>query len=151
MTAVATPEQEQSMGRVTVEIEVENMGDLWDAQKGRIPEEQVRRVTVPDALVDTGATTLALPRKLVEELGLERVRERSVVSCQGKGTISVCSIVRLHILGRDCAVEVMEVPDETPALVGQIPLEMMDLVVNPKLRQVTGNPAHGGEEVLELY
>jgi clan AA aspartic protease len=142
---------EQDVGRVTVEITVENMGDLWETEKGRIPLDQVRRVTIPDALVDTGATTLALPKRLVEQLGLDEVRQRSVVSCQGIGTISVRSIVRLHILGRDCAVEVMEVSDQTPALVGQIPLEMMDLVVNPKLRQVTGNPAHGGEEVLELF
>lgn len=142
---------ENEMGRVTVDVTVENMTDLWEAEKGRISAEQVRRVSIPDALIDTGATTLELPRRLIKELGLQEVRQRSVVSCQGIGTISVCSIVRLHILGRHCAVEVMEVPDETPALVGQIPLEMMDLVVNPRLRQITGNPAHGGEEVLELF
>ena len=54
-------------------------------------------------------------------------------------------------LDRNCAVEVIEVPDEVPALIGQIPLEMLDLVIDLQGRRLTGNPAHGGEQVLELY
>jgi hypothetical protein len=37
-----------------------------------------------------------------------------------------------------------------PALIGQLPLEALDLVVNPLAGTLTGNPAHGGEHVLEL-
>ncbi len=55
------------------------------------------------------------------------------------------------ILGRDCTVDVMEVPDEVPVLVGQIPLEMLDLVVDPRRRRLTGNPEHGGEHIIELF
>jgi hypothetical protein len=45
----------------------------------------------------------------------------------------------------------MEVPDDIPALVGQIPLEMLDLVVDLQGRRLTGNPAHNGEHILELF
>jgi hypothetical protein len=44
----------------------------------------------------------------------------------------------------------MEVPDGVPALVGQIPLEAMDFVVDPARQTVIGNPAHGGEAISDL-
>ena len=39
----------------------------------------------------------------------------------------------------------------TDAMIGQLPLESLDLVVNPQSRRLTGNPAHGGEHMVELY
>lgn len=51
----------------------------------------------------------------------------------------------------DCTVHVVEVPDGVPALVGQISLEMLDLVVDLQSRRLIGNPAHGGDQILELY
>jgi hypothetical protein len=57
----------------------------------------------------------------------------------------------LTIQGRECPVEVAEVPDEVPVLIGQIPLEYLDFVVDPKNQRLIGNPAHGGEQMLELY
>ncbi|MFO0841089.1 MAG: hypothetical protein U0797_01655 [Gemmataceae bacterium] len=47
--------------------------------------------------------------------------------------------------------DVLEVPDGVPVLIGQIPLEHLDLVVNLRDRKLTGNPAHGGEHVYELF
>jgi hypothetical protein len=32
----------------------------------------------------------------------------------------------------------------------QLPLEYFDLVIDPRSRRLVGNPAHGGEHVLEL-
>ena len=65
--------------------------------------------------------------------------------------MSVYEAVRLTIEDRSCSVDVMEVPDEVPVLVGQIPLEMLDFVVDPQARRLIGNPAHNGEHILELY
>ena len=47
--------------------------------------------------------------------------------------------------------DVTELPDGCPVLIGQIPLEAMDFVVDMPSRSVIGNPAHGGEHVIELY
>jgi predicted aspartyl protease len=107
---------------------------------------------VDDALVDTGATTLALPARLIEQLGLRKSYEKQATSSQGKATVNVYEAVRLTLLGdRFCTVDVIEVPDDVPVLIGQLPLEMLDLVVDMQSRRLTGNPAHGGEQVLELY
>ncbi len=138
------------MGRVLVAILVENLGDLWDAENGRIDLQAVRRIEIADALVDTGSTTLALPTSIISQLGLRKRNEKNAITSGGKRTINVFGAVRLTILGRDCTVDVMEVPDDVPALVGQIPLEMLDLVVDSRNRTLTGNPAHNGEHVLEL-
>ncbi|MGH7171993.1 MAG: aspartyl protease family protein [Gemmataceae bacterium] len=139
------------MGRVRTEVMVENMKDLWAAESGQRPPDQVRRLLVKDALVDTGATTLALPTRLIQQLGLNKVSERRVRSSGGPHQVAIYDAVRVTILERSCTVDVMEVPDDVPVLVGQIPLEMLDLVVDPQGGQLIGNPAHGGEHVLELY
>lgn len=140
-----------TMGRVLAEATIENLRDLWAVDEGRLTDDQVRRVTVDGALVDTGATTLALPSRMIEQLGLMKSYEKQSRSSRGIGPVNVYEAVRLHLLDRFCTVDVMEVPDDVPVLIGQIPLEMLDLVVDLQGRRLTGNPAHGGEHVLELY
>jgi hypothetical protein len=54
------------------------------------------------------------------------------------------------IQGRECTMDVMEVPDGIPVLIGQLPLEHLDFVVDLRSRTLIGNPAHGGEHVYEL-
>ena len=112
---------------------------------------EARVVDVPDALVDTGAMTLALPTNIIERLGLTLRGERPSLTASGMRTARRYDAVRLTIMGRDCTVDVVEVPDIVPVLIGQVPLELLDFVVDPKNRCLTGNPAHGGEQVIELY
>jgi predicted aspartyl protease len=132
------------------EATIENLQDLWDAKRGLLAPEKIRRVTVSDALVDTGATSLSLPTRLINQLGLERRYTKRATSSIGLGEVTVYEAARLSIQGRDCTVDVMEVPDPVPVpvLIGQIPLEFLDLVVDLRL---IPNPAHGGEHILELY
>jgi len=140
------------MGRVLVTATIENLGDLFEVERGSRLNEHVRRVTVHDALVDTGATTLALPTSLIRELGLIKCYEKQARSSRGIGPVSVFEAVRLTLLeDRFCTVDVMEVPNDIPVLIGQIPLEMLDLVVDLQGRRLIGNPAHHGEHILELY
>jgi hypothetical protein len=58
--------------------------------------------------------------------------------------------VPLTIQGRDRPVDVLEVPDNVPVLVGQIPLDNLDLVVDPRGGKLIGNPEHGGEPMFEM-
>ena len=139
------------MGRVLTEATIENLQDLWDAKRNRIPSDQVRRIVVSDALVDTGASTLAMPARMIQQLGLNKSYDKRVTSSAGIGTLGVYEAVRLTIQDRSMSVDVMEVPDEVPVLIGQLPLEHLDLVIDPRSRSLIGNPAHGGEHVYELY
>lgn len=54
----------------TTRIELANQSDLILVRAGVMKSEEVRRLTVEDALVDTGATGLCLPTPLIEQLGL---------------------------------------------------------------------------------
>jgi predicted aspartyl protease len=139
------------MGRVMTEATIENLEDLWAAKRGLIQPEQVRRVKVTDALVDTGATLLSLPTAMIQKLGLEKTHSKRVVSSLGIGAADVYQAVRLTIQGRDCTMDVMEVPDTVPVLIGQLPLEHLDFVIDLRSRALIGNPAHGGEHMYELY
>jgi predicted aspartyl protease len=139
------------MRRVLTEATIENLGDLFEVERGQRNSSDVRRIVVEEALVDTGTTSLALPTNLIQRLGLGNRGQRRSRSAKGSGTISVYDAVRITIQGREATVDVMEVPDDVPVLVGQIPLEMMDLVVDPRGQKLIGNPAHDGVQTLELY
>ena len=138
------------MGRVVVPVVVENLRDALDAHEGKLPADQVRRVSIESALVDTGDSTLSLPTSLIERLGFTRLKSKKVMTSRAPADADSYSAVRLLVQGRDCTVDVVEVPDGVPVLVGQIPLELMDFVVDPVNQRITGNPEHNGEWVLDL-
>jgi predicted aspartyl protease len=74
-----------------------------------------------------------------------------VTTSAGLAVAAIYDAVRLTIQGRQCTVDVVEVPDSVPPLIGQIPLEMLDFVVDPRGQRLIGNPEHGGEHVIEMY
>jgi len=142
----------ETMGRVTTEATIESLKDLWAVERGLLSDDQVRRVTVSDALVDTGATLLSMPTRLIRQLGLSSRAEKQVLSSNGMITqVAMYDAVRLTVQGRDCTMDVLEVSDGVPVLIGQLPLEHLDLVVDLRNRTLIGNPAHGGEHVYEMY
>lgn len=143
--------ESESMGRVLTEATIQNLKDLWAVERGLLPPDQARQITIADALVDTGATLLSLPTRLIKQLGLAKTGTKRVTSSIGGGEADMYEAVRLTIQGRTCTMDVMEVPDSVPALIGQLPLEHLDFVVDLRSRSLIGNPAHGGEHVYELY
>ena len=62
--------EQSTMGRVTVAAKIENVVDLYNVKKGLIREDEIHWLEVPDALVDTGSTYLAMPRSLILKLGI---------------------------------------------------------------------------------
>lgn len=139
------------MGKVITEATVESLKDLWAVESAGLPPDQTRRVEVPDALVDSAATLLSLPTRLIAELGLTRTSTKRVRTAAGFTEAGLYDAVRLTIQGRWCTMDVMEVPDGVPVLIGQIPLEHLDFVVDPQSQTLIGNPAHGGEHMYEMY
>lgn len=139
------------MGRVVVPAVVENLFDQMDAARGRIPTDQVRRIEIPDALVDTGATYLCLPSSEIASLGLDPVSERSIRTASGPRTAKIYGPVKFLVQERFCNTDVVELPNGVPTLIGQVPLELMDFVVDPPNRRLIGNPEHGGEWAAEVY
>jgi predicted aspartyl protease len=141
----------ETMGRVTVSAKIENGGEAFLVHKGLLAAHEVRAVEVSNALVDTGATMLSMPKRLIQQLGLEPFRTRGAITTAGTVTVQVYGGARLTIQDRVCTTDVTEVPDECPVLIGQIPLEQLDFVVDMRGARLIGNPEHGGEHMIELY
>ena len=139
------------MGKILVEARIENFEDQYKVELGLLSPDQARLVVVPDALVDTGAALLSLPRRLIQKLGLRPNRMRQVRTPAGTVTAQQYEAVRVTIQGHDCLTDVTELPDDCPVLVGQLTIEHLDLVVDPVGQRLIGNPAHGGEQMIELY
>jgi predicted aspartyl protease len=140
----------EEMGRVLTSATIENLEDRWAVKRGLIGEDAIRCIEVDDALVDSGATLLSIPTKYIKLLGLEETSTKRVTSSTGGGEANLYSAVRLTIQGRSCTMDVMEVPDGVPVLIGQLPLEHLDFVIDMRQHALIGNPAHGGEHVYEL-
>lgn len=140
-----------TMGKVPVAARIENLEDLFRVAAGTLPAGRVRSIEVPDALVDTGAVMLSLPKRMVAELGLRAYRTRRVRTVGGIVETSICAAVRLTVQGRDFTADVAEIPDDCPVLIGQIPLEGLDFVVDPIGQRLVGNPEHGGEHMIDIF
>jgi len=140
-----------TMGKVLVSARMENLADLIRSGAGDIPGTAVRAIEVNDALVDTGATMLSLPPKHIRALGLQPRRKRTARTAAGVLSFVVYEPVRLTVQERDCVVEVCELPDDCPPLIGQVPLEILDFVVDPGGQTLIGNPEHGGQQMIDLF
>lgn len=138
------------MGEVLVAAHLENLEDVYKAAQGVLPAEQVRAVDVTDALIDTGATGLLLPRRMIAQLGLSVLRTRPARTIAGNVEVPLYRAARLTVQGRDCISDVREIGDEFPVIIGQVPLELMDWVVDPKRQRLIGNPEHGGEQMIDI-
>ena len=143
--------ENSTVGKVIVSARIENLGDLYAAERGEAPGVQVRTVEADDCLVDTGATMLSLPKPLIDKLGLKQHRQRKARTAGGEVVFGIYDAVRLTIQGRDCVVEVCEVAADCPPLIGQIPLEALDFVVDPAAQRLIGNPDHHGEHMIDVF
>ncbi|MDR1637631.1 MAG: clan AA aspartic protease [Treponema sp.] len=129
------------MGEVRTEITLINIGDQEVANRGYMPQEQVRRLTV-NAVVDTGAWTLVIGEKICEKLGLQ-VEEIVETALAGGVTVKsrITEYVDIRWKDRKAACEAVVLPDEEDVLLGAYPLEGLDLMIHPKTQEVVG--AHG--------
>jgi predicted aspartyl protease len=135
------------MSEVRTEVALVNIGDQNDAKRGYIPQDQVRRLTV-NAVADTGAWTrqprlaLIINEETREKLGL-LVEETNETIVAGGGTVpsQITEPVRVYWKNRNTPCKAVVLSGEEDVLLGALPLEGMDLMVHPLMREVIG--AHG--------
>ena len=117
-------------------VELCNMTDLEDARRGLIPPAAVRKMTI-EALVDTGAMIMAIPEDVATALGLPLIDVRTVALADGTNRrVPKVGGMRIEILGRQMTCDALVIPTGTTPLIGQIPLEGLDLIVDPGTREV---------------
>ena len=92
------------------------------------------------ALADTGAHLLCIPEHVAVQLRLETESTRAVSVADGRKTSApYVGPLKVTFGNRICYVGALVLGDEV--LLGAVPMEDMDLVVNPRRREVTVDPA----------
>jgi len=91
-----------------------------------------------------------LPPDFIEALELYVLHTRKVLTANGEVSRRVYSPVRITINDREATLDVMELPPDTPPLLGYLPLESLDLYPNPVKHCLEGNPKYDGKMVVDL-
>lgn len=137
------------MAKVIVRIKLTNLFDLAMFNR-RLSKRSPRQVEV-STLVDTGTTRLYLKPAVIKKLGLQRVDAVRSQITNGEAIRFKYEPVQLELMGRKENFDVIEVSESVPNLLGQVPLEVLDLVVDSKRQKLIPNPEHGGEQMTEEY
>jgi clan AA aspartic protease len=126
------------MGKVIEKVKVTNLLD---------PTKSVE----VEAVIDTGATMVVLPQDIVSELGLKKIREVKVKyannSVESKFIYAVATI---EIKGRTGNFDVLAEVEGSQPLIGQVVLEVLDLVVDPRSRALMPNPRSPEMPMVEI-
>ncbi len=118
------------VGRFAVQFEVANHIDVVNAQQGSLEPDKVRRLTI-SGVVDSGATRLVLPEKVVKQLGLPYKGKVKVRYANNQtATRDAVKEVYVQLLGRDGVFTAVVEPKRRTALIGAIVLEDLDFVVD---------------------
>ncbi len=91
------------------------------------------------ALVDTGALHLCIPEHIAMQLQLNPLKQREVQTADGKlHLIDYVGPIKISMLGRECFTGALVMGNQV--LLGAIPMEDMDLIVEPARMRVSVNP-----------
>jgi clan AA aspartic protease len=133
------------MGFIHAEITLKNVKDMAIAGAGFKKDAEIRQRTVT-ALVDTGAITLVINENLRQQLGLGVKREsHATLADNTKTPVKIADPVEVCWKNRSMTCEPLVVAGDGKILLGSIPLENMDLMVDPVRQELAG--IHGDEVI----
>jgi clan AA aspartic protease len=136
---------EATMGEVVERITLVNTGDETNVRRGIIKETELRKTKLR-ALVDTGATNLVISEKTRQKLGLAITETGEVMLGHGKReSCAYTEWVTVRWKDRQAVCEAVVLPHAKETLLGVIPLEQMDLIVDLAEQKLTGK--HGDDWV----
>jgi clan AA aspartic protease len=115
------------MGLVFAEIELSNARD-----------DALRPMTVR-AMVDSGALHLCLPQHVATQLGLMALDQRTVTTADGaEHLVDYVGPLKVRFENRQCLTGALVLGDQP--LLGAIPMEDMDVLIDPARQSLTVNP-----------
>jgi len=133
------------MRHVNTQITLKNVRDVFNAKKGNLPKDKIRQATI-DVMVDTGATTLVINEQLLQQLGLDVIGEQEI-SLANDAT-EICKLteaLEINWENRFVVMSAVVIEDAPEFLLGVLPLEGMDLIVDTVNHRLIG--AHGDHAV----
>ena len=136
------------MGYVNTQITLKNFRDVFNAKKGTLPEDKIRQTTI-DVMVDTGASTLIINEKIFQQLGLDDIDEREItLANDAKDMCKVTEPLVIKWEDRAVVMSALVIKDVPDFLLGVLPLEGMDLIIDTVNQKLVG--AHGKKVVYRV-
>ena len=125
------------MGLVYADIEIVSAEDLALARRGYIKEENVKSKKVR-ALVDSGAYMMCINEHIQVQLDLAKVSSMEAELADGTlKTVDVVGPIVVNFSNRTTSCNAAVLPGESEVLLGAIPMEDLDVVIDPKLQTLT--------------
>lgn len=129
------------MGLIRTEIELINSVDLALARKGQLKKKEVKRIEV-EALVDTGAYMLVINENVKRQLDLEVLGKETALLADGsEKELEVVGPIEVRFKTRRTTVDALVVPGNSEVLLGAIPLEGMDVLIDPAKQEMRLPPS----------
>jgi clan AA aspartic protease len=131
---------EKKMGYTYADIELISADDLALHRRGFLPEGDIKRMRIT-ALVDSGAHTLVINDHIRQQLDLPVLEERTArFANETEVRASIVGPVEIRFGNRRTTAEAILLPGNAEPLLGVIPMEDMDLIVDPKQQRLVVNP-----------
>lgn len=130
------------MGLVYAEIDLTSVDDQALHRRGFLDEDQIKKVRV-NALVDSGAYNLCINETIQAQLGLPLI-EKQFVALADDSLIEVDFVgpVDIRFGNRSTTVRALVLPGEAEVLLGAIPMEDMDVLIDLRQQKLVVNPKH---------
>jgi len=133
------------MGHVNTQITLKNVSDVFQARQGNIPEDKIRQTTI-DVMVDTGASMLVIDEKILQQLGAGVMQESEItLANDAKEKCKVTDPLVIKWEDRSIVMPALVIENSPDFLLGVLPLEGMDLIVDTVNQKLIG--AHGKKPV----
>jgi clan AA aspartic protease len=147
--AVYLRQEDKYMSVFKEKITLANAVDISNARNGLIPDTKIRKITI-EAMPDTGAWTLVINEETRQKLGLAIEETSESTLADGKtDTYDVTEGVKIQWKNRSIILPAIVVPNAKDILLGALPLEAMDLMVDPVRERLVG--VHGDQPLHVLY
>jgi len=139
------------MGKVTANLKITSLKDTLFYKEGYISKDKIRQVNLENVIVDSGATMMCLSKDIIKKLDLDFIKKIKVNTANGIEEKGIYGSIIYEIDGRMARGDVLELNHpKIKALIGQIPLEQLDFLINPSINKLIKNPEHEDELILDM-
>jgi len=127
------------MGLVYADIELINSDDLALLRRGYIKKNQVKKMKLP-LLVDSGSIMLSINESIKIQLDLPVLDKQMGELADGtKKTFEIVGPVDIRFENRQTTVRAVVLPGDTEPLLGAIPMEDMDVMIDQRSEKLRVN------------
>jgi len=124
------------LGLVYAEIELFNTGDIEMVNRGFLKAEEIRKAKVR-ALVDSGAYMLCINEQIVNQLGLRFIMKQTAqLANVATEEVAIVGPVEVKFINRSTSCRAMVILGDNEILLGAIPMEDMDVIIDLRDQQL---------------